>query len=297
MDGEMTTDVAEQTDAEITSEFEQLFAAANAEQGLETETETEDDESNSEEEEVTEEEDQTTEDDEDGDDDSNENQEDETDDSEGAEDKPKETKAERKKRQQNYAVGKMRTENKQYQQLITRMAKTLGIKDTKDLEAVEAKINAAILKKESEQQGVPEEYLAEMEKLRAEAAELKSARMESEFVSQFDGFLNSFKEAHSYELTQEEADAFVAELVEDGKHPYEVEGINYMAEYMARHSGEVVKKVVELQTSAETKRRQNSAETAPGTLPGATSGSEEEKPDKIEDVDALDKYLDKLAKA
>lgn len=258
-----------QTDSEIIAEFEELFGGSPEEEDP-IEDQTEETEDTSEEEpEDTEEEQEETE------DESEENEDEES------------SKADAQVKKQREAFYNLRKQNKAQERLIRGLGKILGFDAKADQTEIMNKVQELITQKEAKEQNVPVEFLQRMQDLEQKLQENESKERESRVQAELTDLIEEF------ELDDEQLDAFIKQLVEDGKNPLEVDGVDLKAEYLKAHYEEMLEQASQAAIEKEQTRKEKVATQSAGTLPGKTGGGKNAE-GKIETVNDLDRYFDSI---
>lgn len=256
-----------QTDSEIIAEFEELFGGSTEEESKEDQTEETEDTSEEEPEETEEEQEETEEDDE----------------SEESEDSSNKADAQVKK--QREAFYNLRKQNKAQEKLIRGLGKILGFDAKADQTEIIDKVQELITQKEAKEQNVPVEFLQRMQALEQRLQENESKEREGKVQAELTDLITEF------ELDDDQVDAFIKQLVEDGKNPLEVDGIDLKAEYLKAHYEEMLEKASQAAVEKEQIRKEKVETQSAGTLPGKTGGGKGSE-GKIETVSDLDRYFD-----
>ena len=267
-----------QTDSEIISEFESLFGGDSSEASEEPETAVEVDEEGIEDdiEEAT--------------DGTEEEPEEDGGNSEG-EEEGEEKSSQKKKidsniKKQREAFYKMRTQNKSYEKLFNRLGKLFGISESGNAEDVVARIEQALVHKEAEKSQVPVEIMQRLQ-------ELESIVNQKEIVDRESQVTNDLASLGSkFGLDQEDMEAFLLDLSDDGLNPLEVDNVDLEAEYIKRHFDEILENARNEGIQQESHRKDKVKEKAPGTLPGKKDKASVEG--EINTVSDLDRFLDSL---
>lgn len=259
-----------QTDSEIIAEFEELFGGGGSEDEDEKEDQTDKEDTSEDESDETDDEEEEEEDDED--------EEKEDDDDESS----KESAQVKKQREAFYL---MRKQNKAQEKLIQGLGKVLGFDSKASQDEIMNKVQELITQKEAKEQNVPVEILQRMQDLEQKLQEKDSKEYESKVTAELTELIQEF------ELDDDELNSFIHKLVEEGKNPLEVEGVDLKGEYLKLHYEDLMEKAAQEAVEKEQARKEKAANHSSGTLPG--KGGSDTKPDgKINTVGDLDKYFD-----
>lgn len=265
-----------QTDSEIVAEFEELFGSNVPASESESQEEESQDEEQVEEESTDEpsEEEETE-----------EESEDEDEESEDDTSKKKKTEDPNVKKQRE-AFYKMRTQNKSYEKLFKRLGKLFDLSDSGDADEIVSKIEDAILQKEAQKENVPVDVMRRLQELESIVNQKESSDRENRVTTDL------AKVGEKYGLDQDEMEAFVLELAEDGKNPLEVDGIDLESEYLKRHFDEILQAAKDEAVQQESERKDKVKDKAASGLPGKKdkSGSANE----IKSIEDLNTFLDSI---
>ena len=188
---------------------------------------------------------------------------------------------------QNKAFAELRTQNKEYEQLLLHMAQVakLDVKNAKEAKEVLA---ARIQQTEAKQKQIDPQVLAELENNRKQIAEMQRAQIKERALSGF----AKLKTLHG--LSDTDLNTFADALIAKNKNPFEQE-MDLVAEYRLAYFDQLMEKAREEGKQAEIARSKKAQQSGsnPGTqrsTPTNTGGSEKslKTPD---DLDALFKEL------
>ena len=256
------------TNEEISQEFEDLFGDDTDEEEKEpeetSEEETPEDEEESEEEQSDEE----------------ESEEEETE--EESEEEPKEDKQQAR---QNYAFAQQRQQIKAQETFIKNLGKLIGMDDA-STEDIQTRVQEVLLEKQSKEQNIPIEFLKRLDAAEAVIQENQAIKRQSEVQHS----LTSLAEEHG--LSSEEVTEFAQHLIDEGKNPLEVDGIDIKAEYLKLHYNDMIQAAVDKALNKE-KERKDKVKTKSGEpVPDGGGAPEEKKIETVEDLDAIFNKLD-----
>ena len=164
---------------------------------------------------------------------------------------------------QNQAWAHMRTQNKQLNDLVKKIANAAGIEYTNDIDLV-SKLNDDAIGKLAVKQGVPKELLERMEQLERVNAVHEEEQARQNALSGFN------RVGAEYDLTQEELLAFAGELDELGRNPFEKQ-VDVFEEYRKLHFDDIMQKQVQAAV-AQALARDDKANTH-STTPKADKGT------------------------
>ena len=265
--------MAEMSNEEIVNEFNDLFATdePTEDDKTETEPETPDEEENSSEDE------ESTETGED-------KSEDEGDDSKTEE--KTDTEEDKKQAQQNYKFAEMRTTIKNQENLLRNLGKAIGLDNNASVEEVAAKINEVLITKQSKETGVPVELLQRLQTLEARDADYQFAERQSKTKDAITGLIEK------YSLSDDDTEAFMQQLIANGKNPLEVDGVDIEAEYIRNNFDNIIKNAVDNALNDERARRTKAESKSSSSVGGNSSEGGSDK--KINSVSALDSFFDGL---
>lgn len=186
--------------------------------------------------------------------------------------------------QQAQAFAQMRIANKQQQQLLNKIAEVVGVKDTKDSNAVMEALQSLVLKAQSEKQGIPQEFLERLHTLESRDQEYQRQQA---YLAAGRGF-QTIKD--KFNVTDDGLEAFAKELIQDGLNPYE-QPLNLVQEYQNRHFDELIEQAVQRGINQEAQRSAK-AGTHGSTPNQSKGGTDDTSEKKINTVADLNKWLD-----
>lgn len=186
--------------------------------------------------------------------------------------------------QQAQAFAQMRIANKQQQQLLNQIAAVVGVKDTKDSNAVMEALQGLVIKAQSEKQGIPQEVLERLHILEERDQEYQRQQA---YLAAGRGF-QMVKD--KFNLNDESLEAFAKELVQEGLNPYETP-LNLVLEYQNRHFDELIDQAVQRGITQEAQRsaKAGSHSSTPDQTKGGSSDDSEKKINTVAD---LNKWLE-----
>jgi len=170
------------------------------------------------------------------------------------------------------AFAQMRVQNQRYAKVMKDLATVLQIEDTKNPEAVLNALNEKITELKAKQQGVPVEVLQRLQALEEENYAFTQDQIRRNTYLGFQAVKDTF------ELTDEELNAFADQLVAEGKNPFETP-MDLLAEYRNLNFEALQKKAYEAGLRAEAERAAKAAghSTQPGKTQGPRGDGKEEK--------------------
>lgn len=262
---------------EIISEFNDLFgdSSDNDESNETTPDENQNEESQNDDDHT--DEDSTSEEDKDTGESSDDEQQEET-----KEDKPEDKQKSKAQAQQNYKFAEMRNQLKAQETMLKNLGKAIGLDPNSSVEDISNKVNEVLLKKQSQETGIPEDVLQRLQVLEARDANYQHVERQSKTQSAIADLIEK------YSLNQESVDGFVQQLVESGKNPLEVDNVDLEAEYIRLNFQSVVKNAVDEAVKAERERIKSATDhssSGVGTKPN--DGSSDKKINSVKDLDAF----------
>lgn len=265
-----------QTDSDIVAEFEELFGN--------NPPETEEPEDQEQEEQDEEQEDEQP--DEPSDEEETEDEESDDEESKDDESSKKKKSEDPNVKKQREAFYKMRTQNKSYEKLFKRLGKLFDLSDSGNADEIVSKIEDAILQKEAQKENVPVDVMRRLQELESIVNQKESSDRENRVTTDL------AKVGEKYGLDQDEMEAFVLELAEDGKNPLEVDGVDLETEYLKRHFEEILQAAKDEAVQQESERKDKVKDKAPSGLPGKKDKSGSDK--EIKSIDDLNAFLDSI---
>ena len=264
--------MADMSNEEIINEFNDLFGAEEPTDDTEPENEPEGaEDDSSDDEEGTETDTEGTE-------------EGEDEGSEGEEKPPAED--DKKQAQQNYKFAEMRNTIKKQENLLKNLGKAIGLDENTSVDDVASKVNEILLAKQSKDTGIPAEVLQRLQVLEARDADYQFAERQSKTKDAITDLIEK------YSLTDDATDAFMQQLIESGKNPLEVDGVDIEAEYIRNNFDSIIKSAVDDALSEERARREKAESKSSTKVGGASGDGGSDK--KINSVSGLDSFFDGL---
>lgn len=180
----------------------------------------------------------------------------------------------------------MRQQNKRMSDALKGVADVLGLEDINlddENQLLEA-VQQSVLAKQAEKQSIPVEFLQEFQNLKARDLQREAQQREQETAVGLQTIQTK------YGLQQEELNAFVKELFDNGVNPL-AQSVNLVQEYQKRHFEDIVAKEVSKAVAAEQQRASKAAthSSNPGNKTGANVGLGETG--KVESVRDLEAWL------
>ena len=272
----------EMSNEQIIEEFDSLFATDDDSEGNEPEVQDEPEVNDYDEPEGNEEpEGEEFEEDE-------ESEEDEGEDSEGTEgNDDKGSSADKKRRQQNYAFAEMRNKLKAKDTFIEDLAASIGLDSSLSTDEKQAKIKEAILQKQAKESGIPLETLQRLEVLEARDRQYQLTQRQQQTQDAMAGLIEK------YDLDNEAVESFVQQLVEDGKNPLEVDGVDLETEYLKLNFQTIVQREIDSAVKAERDRsKKATSKAASAADTGHNDGASDKKINSVKDLDDLFNGMD-----
>ena len=186
---------------------------------------------------------------------------------------------------QNYAWAELRAQNAQLKAMLGKIAQATGIEyaDEKDLVA---KLDEDVLNKLAKKQNVPVELLKRLDMLEQRDKVNEAQRLQQE------AFVGFQRIKDTYNLDDNELQAFARKLDETGKNPF-LQEVNLDAEYKILFFDTIVQKQVAAAVEAALKK--SGAADTHSTKPSTKGGLKDpDAPAKITTVAGLGSLLDKL---
>ena len=217
-----------------------------------------------------------------------EGSEDEGEDSEGTEgNDDKGSSADKKRRQQNYAFAEMRNKLKAKDTFIEDLAASIGLDSNLSTDEKQAKIKEAILQKQAKESGIPLETLQRLEVLEARDRQYQLTQRQQQTQDAMAGLIEK------YDLDNEAVESFVQQLVEDGKNPLEVDGVDLETEYLKLNFQTIVQREIDSAVQAERDRsKKATSKAASAADTGHNDGASDKKINSVKDLDDLFNGMD-----
>ena len=220
--------------------------------------------------------------------DGEESEEDEGEDSEGTEGNENEgSSADKKRRQQNYAFAEMRNKLKAKDTFIEDLAASIGLDSNLSTDEKQAKIKEAILQKQAKESGIPLETLQRLEVLEARDRQYQLTQRQQQTQDAMAGLVEK------YSLDNEAVESFVQQLIEDGKNPLEVDGVDLETEYLKLNFQTIVQREIDSAVQAERDRsKKATSKAASAADTGHNDGASDKKINSVKDLDDLFNGMD-----
>ena len=186
-----------------------------------------------------------------------------------------------------HAFAKLRAENAQNKQLLNGLQKLLNIPENTPIEDVMAKVQESIVKAQSKQTGIPEEFLNRMNALEQRDREFRASQLKEKT------YLGLNKVQKDYGLTPEQVKGFAVELMNDGMNPFE-QDVDIVREYQVRHFEDIINARVAEGIRKEQERAAKA--TNQGTVPGNKQGQQKGETGKVNSVKELDNWFNENSK-
>ena len=266
----------EMSNEQIIEEFDSLFATDDGSEGNEPEVQDEPEVNDDDEPEGNEEPE------------GEESEEDEGEGSEGTEgNENKGSSADKKRRQQNYAFAEMRNKLKAKDTFIEDLAASIGLDSNLSTDEKQAKIKEAILQKQAKESGIPLETLQRLEVLEARDRQYQLTQRQQQTQDAMAGLIEK------YDLDNEAVESFVQQLVEDGKNPLEVDGVDLETEYLKLNFQTIVQREIDSAVKAERDRsKKATSKAASAADTGHNDGASDKKINSVKDLDDLFNGMD-----
>ena len=266
----------EMSNEQIIEEFDSLFATDDGSEGNEPEVQDEPEVNDDDEPEGNEEPE------------GEESEEDEGEGSEGTEgNENKGSSADKKRRQQNYAFAEMRNKLKAKDTFIEDLAASIGLDSNLSTDEKQAKIKEAILQKQAKESGIPLETLQRLEVLEARDRQYQLTQRQQQTQDAMAGLIEK------YDLDNEAVESFVQQLVDDGKNPLEVDGVDLETEYLKLNFQTIVQREIDSAVKAERDRsKKATSKAASAADTGHNDGASDKKINSVKDLDDLFNGMD-----
>lgn len=182
---------------------------------------------------------------------------------------------------QNQAFAKMRVENNQYKNILTKLGESIGIQGG-NLEATVAALQTALLQRQSDTQKIPVETLRRIEHLEQQNAVYQQDQMKQQALLGFD---NLKKEMN---LKDSELKEFAMALNEKGIDPF-TSKVDLIREYKMLNFDKLLAKAKAEGIAEEAQRASKAAQHS--TTPSSSTGAKNDKVDTIKSVSDLNALL------
>ena len=182
---------------------------------------------------------------------------------------------------QNQAFARMRTENNQYKNMLTKLGESIGIKGG-NLESTMQALQTALLQRQSEQQNIPLETLQRIENLERQNAVYQQDQLKQQALL---GFENLKKEMN---LKDEELREFATSLSENGIDPFTTK-VDLVREYKLLNFDKLIAKAREEGIAEEAQRATKAAQHS--TTPSSGVGAKADKVEAIKSISDLNALL------
>lgn len=195
--------------------------------------------------------------------------------------------ADKKRRQQNYAFAEMRNKLKAKDTFIEDLAASIGLDSNLSTDEKQAKIKEAILQKQAKESGIPLETLQRLEVLEARDRQYQLTQRQQQTQDAMAGLIEK------YDLDNEAVESFVQQLVDDGKNPLEVDGVDLETEYLKLNFQTIVQREIDFAVKAERDRsKKATSKAASAADTGHNDGASDKKINSVKDLDDLFNGMD-----
>ena len=195
--------------------------------------------------------------------------------------------ADKKRRQQNYAFAEMRNKLKAKDTFIEDLAASIGLDKNLSTDEKQAKIKEAILQKQAKESGIPLETLQRLEVLEARDRQYQLTQRQQQTQDAMAGLVEK------YSLDNEAVESFVQQLIEDGKNPLEVDGVDLETEYLKLNFQTIVQREIDSAVQAERDRSKKAiSKAASAADTGHNDGASDKKINSVKDLDDLFNGMD-----
>ena len=195
--------------------------------------------------------------------------------------------ADKKRRQQNYAFAEMRNKLKAKDTFIEDLAASIGLDSNLSTDEKQAKIKEAILQKQAKESGIPLETLQRLEVLEARDRQYQLTQRQQQTQDAMAGLVEK------YSLDNEAVESFVQQLIEDGKNPLEVDGVDLETEYLKLNFQTIVQREIDSAVKAERDRsKKATSKAASAADTGHNDGASDKKINSVKELDDLFNGMD-----
>ena len=195
--------------------------------------------------------------------------------------------ADKKRRQQNYAFAEMRNKLKAKDTFIEDLAASIGLDSNLSTDEKQAKIKEAILQKQAKESGIPLETLQRLEVLEARDRQYQLTQRQQQTQDAMAGLVEK------YSLDNEAVESFVQQLIEEGKNPLEVDGVDLETEYLKLNFQTIVQREIDSAVKAERDRsKKATSKAASAADTGHNDGASDKKINSVKDLDDLFNGMD-----
>ena len=195
--------------------------------------------------------------------------------------------ADKKRRQQNYAFAEMRNKLKAKDTFIEDLAASIGLDSNLSTDEKQAKIKEAILQKQAKESGIPLETLQRLEVLEARDRQYQLTQRQQQTQDAMAGLVEK------YSLDNEAVESFVQQLIEEGKNPLEVDGVDLETEYLKLNFQTIVQREIDSAVKAERDRsKKATSKAASAADTGHNDGASDKKINSVKDLDDLFNRMD-----
>ena len=193
----------------------------------------------------------------------------------------------KKRRQQNYAFAEMRNKLKAKDTFIEDLAASIGLDSNLSTDEKQAKIKEAILQKQAKESGIPLETLQRLEVLEARDRQYQLTQRQQQTQDAMAGLVEK------YSLDNEAVESFVQQLIEDGKNPLEVDGVDLETEYLKLNFQTIVQREIDSAVKAERDRsKKATSKAASAADTGHNDGASDKKINSVKELDDLFNGMD-----
>ena len=223
--------------------------------------------------------------DEDESEDESEDDESEDDESEDDESSKSATKSKSRESKQNYAFAQMRTQLKAQENLLKNLGKAIGMDGSSSTEEIAAKVNEILVKKQSQDTGIPEDVLVRLQQLEAQVAFSEASDKKNTIEKELAGL------ADKYNLDEDGVHNFAQQLIVAGRNPFEVDGVDLETEFLKFNYQSLMQNAIDKAIAEERGRSKKAKSKSGSSVSGNPSQGSDEK---ISSVSALNAYFDSL---
>lgn len=191
------------------------------------------------------------------------------------------------KNKQNAAFAQQRIENKQLKDTILKLAKTLGIEDTSDVNKTVGALNQRLLEYDAQKSNIPLPVLQEIETSNARQQELELA------LRKQDATIGFATVQSKYKLSPEQVKEFAEQVLDAGKNPF-AEPVDLVKEYQMLNFDKILEQTRNEERQATLARQTKAAEHS--STPASHVGAASPAVGAVTSIGDLNRMLDELSR-
>jgi hypothetical protein len=180
------------------------------------------------------------------------------------------------------AFAQMRTQNKQYEELLKGIAGLVGLENVNDPTQISTALQQKIVEAQAQKQGVPAELIQRLNTL--EQANQQHTREQVQQAA----YLGFQKVKDEFKLDDKGLQTFADELVANGVNPFE-QPVDLVSEYKIRNFEKLIQAAVERGIQQEQQRAASAQQH--GTTPNGQTGNKPGETGSITTVAELNKFF------